>query len=264
MIHSDRKKISAFFSQTAREYKIYYEDARSLRALVFKSRKEIVLDMVRHHGRGGDLLDLGCGPGIFTREIKALGYSYMGVDISHEMVSLGKKFFPDAEFAVGSIENLTFSENRFDIIICIGVLDYLKDDYTIIERIPEILRAGGLLIITGSNKKNIGRIFRRIARFIYKKIIFTNSSKNTKKVFTSDISERDINIKQFIFKLRRVNLELLEIRYFNFTNICFDLPLTHFLYKIISYLERCILKIIPFSILGPGFVLVVRKARNEQ
>lgn len=44
--------------------------------------------IIQHGGKRGILLDLGCGTGSLTMEFAALGYDVLGIDASHEMLSV--------------------------------------------------------------------------------------------------------------------------------------------------------------------------------
>ena len=53
--------------------------------------------------RDGLVVDLGCGSGIWARELTAAGYGVLGIDISPAMIALARKKAPDAKFRVGSL-----------------------------------------------------------------------------------------------------------------------------------------------------------------
>jgi SAM-dependent methyltransferase len=50
----------------------------------------------------GLVADLGCGSGIWARELADAGYQVIGVDISPAMVALARQRVPEVEFHVGS------------------------------------------------------------------------------------------------------------------------------------------------------------------
>ncbi len=57
----------------------------------------------RNSIRGGLVVDLGCGSGLWAKELIKAGYRVLGIDISDAMVELARRRAPEAEFRVGSL-----------------------------------------------------------------------------------------------------------------------------------------------------------------
>jgi SAM-dependent methyltransferase len=53
--------------------------------------------------RSGLVVDLGCGPGHWVRELTRAGYDALGIDLSPAMIELARKKAPRAEFRVQSL-----------------------------------------------------------------------------------------------------------------------------------------------------------------
>lgn len=93
------------------------------------------------------LLDLGCGTGAILNHLPQ-SVHYRGVDISAEYVNAAQgRNRKMAEFVCADIEQYE-TEDRFDIILCIGVLHHLTDDRAIdlIGKAQRFLKAGGTLL----------------------------------------------------------------------------------------------------------------------
>ncbi len=73
---------------------------------------------------GKRLLDFGCGKGDFYGFLKGRGYrfDYTGIDITPELVELGRRKFPTARFEVLDIEEEGLRED-FDIVVVIGTFN---------------------------------------------------------------------------------------------------------------------------------------------
>ena len=102
--------------------------------------------------RDGLVVDLGCGSGIWLRELIRAGYSALGIDPSPAFIALARETVPDAALAVASAHD-------FDIPPCAAVtaigevLCYVpsfEDDATRIgrtfRRIYEALAPGGIFL----------------------------------------------------------------------------------------------------------------------
>jgi SAM-dependent methyltransferase len=74
----------------------------------------------------GRVVDLGCGSGIWARELTDAGYQVVGVDISPAMIELARRRAPEAEFHVKSF--LRFRLPPCRAVTALGeVFNYLFD-----------------------------------------------------------------------------------------------------------------------------------------
>jgi SAM-dependent methyltransferase len=63
-----------------------------------------ILEILARNGiRDGLVVDLGCGSGLWARELIDAGYRVLGIDISEAMVEISRERAPEAEFRVGSL-----------------------------------------------------------------------------------------------------------------------------------------------------------------
>ena len=62
-----------------------------------------ILDILHQSGvTDGLVVDLGCGSGIWARELADAGYKVLGIDISPAMIKIAQQRVPDGEFRVES------------------------------------------------------------------------------------------------------------------------------------------------------------------
>ncbi|MFF3443707.1 class I SAM-dependent methyltransferase [Streptosporangium sp. NPDC002721] len=83
-------------------------------------------------GGGGQVADLGCGPGYVTAHLDGLGLEAFGVDASPAMVELARQACPGLRFEVGSMAALDIAD---------GVLGGVLSRWSIIHTPPEELPA---------------------------------------------------------------------------------------------------------------------------
>ena len=77
--------------------------------------------------RSGNVVDLGCGSGIWARELADSGYKVVGVDISPAMIAIARRRVPEAEFHVKSF--LDFRLPACQTVTALGeVFNYLFDE----------------------------------------------------------------------------------------------------------------------------------------
>ena len=61
---------------------------------------------------GGQVADLGCGPGRITGPLHDLGLDVFGIDLSPAMIAVAREALPHLTFEVGSNEAVTFAVRR--------------------------------------------------------------------------------------------------------------------------------------------------------
>lgn len=73
------------------------------------------------------ILDVGCGEGFVIRHLLVQNEKLImeGIDRDEDSLKIASKLNPQANFKVGSIYNLPFEENSFDLVICLEVLEHL-------------------------------------------------------------------------------------------------------------------------------------------
>lgn len=105
-----------------------------------------------HRVPEGLVVDLGCGSGLWARELLRVGYRVLGIDISEAMVEIAREKAPGAEFRVGSLFEAPIP--RCDAVTAVSeVLNYLFDPENdergldlLFRRVYEALRPGGVFV----------------------------------------------------------------------------------------------------------------------
>src|SRR5918995_3278749 len=101
-----------------------------------------ILEILAQNGiRDGLVVDLGCGSGLWARELIDAGYSVLGIDISEAMVEISRERVPEAEFRVGSLFEA-------EIPPCVAV-----------TAVSEVLN---YLFDAENEEQGLGRLFRRV------------------------------------------------------------------------------------------------------
>jgi len=94
--------------------------------------------------RDKNIVDLGCGPGQVAELLYDLGYrNYLGLDFSEVAIDRAQNKFRDNKDFNFRHADITKSPIPFgQVYLAIEFLEHLKDDYTVIEQLPE----GSILI----------------------------------------------------------------------------------------------------------------------
>jgi len=96
-----------------------------------------------------DVLECGCGAGRFTEILLAEGARVTSVDLS-SAVEVNAENFPIGDshsVAQADILALPFAPRRFDLVLCIGVLQHTPNPEATIARLADQVKPGGWLVI---------------------------------------------------------------------------------------------------------------------
>jgi ubiquinone/menaquinone biosynthesis C-methylase UbiE len=101
---------------------------------------------------GGRVLDLGSGPGTYTREIAARKFRCVGLDYSHNVLLAARQKSKEEPYVQGNAYHLPFRSQSFDAVICIGVLQSLDRAAAALGEIGRVLAPGGWIFLDGLNR----------------------------------------------------------------------------------------------------------------
>jgi len=97
---------------------------------------------------GKKLLDVGCGAGIHLKEYISRGANGFGMDLSSELIKIAQQHCPDGSFKVGSVYELPYDDDSFDVVTSSLVFDHVKEFGKGIDEIKRVLKSGGLFIVS--------------------------------------------------------------------------------------------------------------------
>lgn len=96
---------------------------------------------------GRRTLDLGCGEGRLSRDLKALGHDVVGIDVSPTMIAAARELDPELELHVADAASLPFSDASFDLVVAFMSLQDIDDYRGAIGEAARVLEAGGRLCL---------------------------------------------------------------------------------------------------------------------
>lgn len=124
------------------------------------------------------ILEVGCGSGMLARRFLENGYSYLGVDLSNEMLNIARNEINEDAFIQSDMRNLSFDQ-KFDSVLITGrslayvienkgIIDTLSGIHKLLENngifVFDIFEANGIFDNFGNFKQDIHYNNKRIQR----------------------------------------------------------------------------------------------------
>jgi ubiquinone/menaquinone biosynthesis C-methylase UbiE len=101
---------------------------------------------------GAEVLSVGCGPGVILRSVANLDSSIKatGIDISAERLRQAmekNRGNSRLQFVRGNAESMEFPSNRFDLVYCRMLLQYLKEKERAVSEMARVCKRGGTVLL---------------------------------------------------------------------------------------------------------------------
>ena len=105
---------------------------------------------------GQKVLDVGCGAGALSLLWADAGHRVHGLDVNEPLLSLARERAEregkSIEFKLGSATQLPWSDRSMDVCMVPELLEHVAEWQTCLREFVRILRPGGVLLLTTSNK----------------------------------------------------------------------------------------------------------------
>jgi SAM-dependent methyltransferase len=108
---------------------------------------------------GERILDLGCGDGVLTAKLAAMGCEVIGVDSSAAQVEAARKLGLDARVIDG--ESLRF-DGEFDAVFSNAALHWMQNPDAVIEGVLRALRPRGRFVGEFGGHGNVAKIMKAL------------------------------------------------------------------------------------------------------
>jgi len=112
--------------------------------------------VAKEYCKGKSLLDLGCGEGSITSQLRDNFTRIVGVDGTKSQITLAQKKFPSIEFIHSTIEDFNPTE-KFDCILLFFILEHVDSPDSIIKLAKKWLKKRGSIHIQVPNSLSLNR-----------------------------------------------------------------------------------------------------------
>jgi len=109
------------------------------------------------------ILDIGCGGGLLCEPLNRLGATITGIDASNNNIEVAKLHSKEMNLNIKYIhaapENLDLKNNTYDAVLCMEVVEHLKDVNLFIENCSRLIKRNGIMFVATINKNLKSYIF---------------------------------------------------------------------------------------------------------
>ncbi len=109
---------------------------------------------------GMKILDVACGTGHYYKKLKELGdFYYYGIDLDKKVIAMAKeiwKNFPNIEFDIQNVKEMTLPDKSFDIVFCYNLLSHLEDYKDVVNELFRVSKK--YILIRALFDKNINSV----------------------------------------------------------------------------------------------------------
>lgn len=126
--------------------KIYLHQEKDFRSANLNT---VILKLIP---KSGSVLDVGCGTCAQTLALLKRKYDVYAIDSSKRMVRNAREVLRNAGFSAEFVHHVDLfkipRDQKFDIVICLDVLEHIEDDYKAFECLCNTLNKNGKILIS--------------------------------------------------------------------------------------------------------------------
>lgn len=162
---------SGMFLKNVEDYEKYYKedyfknslktDNWFFRTLVkvserysFRSKERLILSYLGKNFSKVKILDIGCGEGKFLENLDQNIFEKKGVEISKKASNVCNK--KGLVVINNGFLEAEFGKEKYDVITMWHVLEHLKNPIAVFKKINDLLKEGGILLVSTPNTNSLG------------------------------------------------------------------------------------------------------------
>ena len=165
MTKIENHRVADYYSQQAQSYITKVRDDNAHRRVT--SERELAF-VLKHVQPGSKVLEIGAGPGFFTRELVKRADSVLATDISPDMVAALQANIAAENLTATPVDVYNLDElpgyGEFDTVVCMRVLCHVDDPMPALAQLRGAIHSGGNVVFDLLNAYSfihLGRLVKR-------------------------------------------------------------------------------------------------------
>ncbi|MBI4512365.1 MAG: class I SAM-dependent methyltransferase [Deltaproteobacteria bacterium] len=208
---------------------------------------DLEVDLVARYAQGKSVLEAGCGTGLILSRVAEIASEAWGLDISSGM--LGKARARGLRVVQGSLTDLPFPDERFDVVYSFKVLAHVERIREALAELARVTRPGGHLVLEFYNPLSLRTMIKRLKP----------ATRISERTTDEAVYTRYDALKQ-VREYLPPGVRVVHVRGVRIVTLVSHLVGHPFLERLFSRIERALADAPLFRLLG-GFLIVV--ARKE-
>lgn len=141
---------------------------------------------------GKKVIDIGCGGGILTESMAALGAEVTGIDMNKSLIDIAKlhqlETGTQAEYLTTSAEDIAKERHgQYDVVTCLEMLEHVPDPASVIKACAALVKSGGHVFFSTLNRNPKSYLFAIIGAEYLLKILPKNTHDYRKFIKPSEL-----------------------------------------------------------------------------
>jgi ubiquinone/menaquinone biosynthesis C-methylase UbiE len=121
---------------------------------------DLEVEVVERYCRGAAVLEAGCGTGLLLERVARSADEAIGLDLSSGM--LAKARARGLHVVQGSVTDLPFPDERFDVVYSFKVLAHVENIRAAVAEMARVTRRGGYLVLEFYNPRSLRYLVKRL------------------------------------------------------------------------------------------------------
>lgn len=153
------------FNKTHEQWWDEFGEFRILHQITPLRADYIIQKAIKHFGiispsktplAGLKILDIGCGGGLISAPMLRSGATVTGIDANSHNIKAAKehatKYKLKIDFLNETAEEHLKSNNKYDVVICLEVIEHVANPEEFIKTITSLIKPGGMMIFSTINR----------------------------------------------------------------------------------------------------------------
>lgn len=170
---------------------------------------KIVIKYLDRFKENLDLVDVGCASGDFLKLLSdKKKFSLTGIDFSKTSLNLAKKKVPSANFVLKDLKKKINLDKKFNICTCLGTLSAFDNKFLIINKLINIVKKKGELIIFDLINENDVNVLVRFQKNYEKKAEWLSGFNTFSKNYWAQNLRKNTKVKSFSFEKFNIKIKI--------------------------------------------------------